>query len=159
MDDVDKEFIEMYQNIGTSMGFDDLMITLFAKIYIEPEEIAMEELAKKTGYSLASVSNKLKSLEAMGIIKRTKKPGSKKIFLYSEKSFVNVLKYHLVKKEENVIRIVKAKAPEIIKKCKNKAKSEKEKKKLKILEDYYGQIVKFERVISDIKNKIKKMDV
>lgn len=157
MDDIDKDFIEMYQDIGDSLGFDNLMITLFAKIYIEPEEIAMDELAKETGYSLASVSSKIKALESIGIVKRIKKPGSKKIFVYAEKSFVKIMKDQLVKKEQNCIRIVKEKAPDIIKKHKNKSKSEKEKKKLKILEDYLYQINKFEEVISDIRAQIEKI--
>jgi len=158
MDDIDKDFIEMYRGFGTAMGLDNLFITLFAKLYIEPEELAMDELAKETGYSLASVSNKIKMLEAMGIVKRTRKPGSKKIFLYAEKDFLKMTKNHLVKKEENCINFVKAKLPDIIKKYKNKVKTERAKGKLRILENYYNQILKFESLIANIRKEIEKLE-
>jgi len=158
MDEIDKDFIEMYQGFGTAMGLDNLFITLFAKLYIEPEELAMDELAKETGYSLASVSNKVKMLETMGIVKRTRKPGSKKIFLYAEKDFLKMTKNHIVKKEENCINLVKAKLPDIIKKYKNKVKTERAKGKLRILENYYNQILKFESLIANIRKEIEKLE-
>jgi len=158
MDEIDKDFIEMYQGFGTAMGLDNLFITLFAKLYIEPEELAMDELAKETGYSLASVSNKVKMLEAMGIVKKIRKPGSKKIFLYAEKDFLKMTKNHLVKEEENCINLVKAKLPDIIKKYKNKVKTERAKGKLRILENYYNQILKFESLIANIRKEIEKLE-
>ncbi len=158
MDELDKDFIEMYQGFGFT-GLDDLLLTIFAKLYIEPEEMAMDDLAKETGYSLASISNKVKVLESMGVIKRIRKPGSKKIFLYTEKDFVKIIKNNLMKKEEYCIKQVKEKVPDLIKKYKNKVRSDREKKKLKILDDYYNQILKFEKIIIIIRKEIEKIEV
>ena len=158
MDEIDKDFIDMYQGFGTAMGLDNLFVTLFAKLYIEPEAVAMEELAKETGYSLASICNKVKMLESMGIVKRTRKPGSKKIFLFTEKDFIKITKEHLMKKEEYCIKLVKERMPDLIRKYKGKLKSSKEKRKLKILEDYYNQIVKFEKLILNIKREIERIE-
>ena len=157
MDDIDKEFIELYQTIGSVSGLDNLFVTLFAKLYIEPEDMAMENIAKETGYSLASVSNKVKVLETMGIVKRIKKPGSKKIFLRIEKDMIKIFKEHLAKKEEKNIKLIKEKIPEIIKKYKHKVKTEKDKKKIKILENYYKQILKTEKIISHIRIEMEKI--
>jgi DNA-binding transcriptional regulator GbsR (MarR family) len=157
MDEIDKDFIEMYQSLGGAPGFDELLLTLFAKLYIEPEDMAMDDLAKETGYSLASICNKVKLLESMGVVKRMRKPGSKKIFLYTEKSFIDIVKDTLMKKEELNIKVVKEKVPVLINKYKKKARSDKDKRKLKILEDYYEQIIKFERLIKHIKEDIENM--
>lgn len=159
MDEIDKDFIEMYQGVSLMFGLDSTSIMIFAKLYIEPEDMAMEDLAKETGYSLASISNRIKMLEAMGFVKRNMKPGSKKIFLYTEKDFVKIIKEHLMKKEEQGIKVVKEKVPEIIKKYKDKVKSDREKKKLKILENYYIQISKFEKILRNTRNEFEKMEI
>ena len=93
----------------------------------------------------------------MGIVKRIKKPGSKKIFLRIEKDMIKIFKEHLAKKEEKNIKLIKEKIPEIIKKYKHKAKTEKDKKKIKILENYYKQILKTEKIISHIRIEMEKI--
>ena len=96
----------------------------------------MDELAKKTGYSLASVSNKVKMLESLGMVTRRTKPGSRKVFLYTEKNLLDIMKQQLIKKQEYAIKMAKGTAFSIIEKNKNKLKSEKQKRKLKIIENY-----------------------
>ena len=79
MTELEKKFIEFYQNIGRGYGLDSLFLTIFAKLYISPEETAMDDLVGETGYSLASISNKVKELENAGLVRKTKRPGRKKI--------------------------------------------------------------------------------
>lgn len=143
MEELEKRFIEYYQEIGRLLGFDSLLASIFGTLYLEPEPIAMDELAKKTGYSLASISNKVKFLESMAVIKRTRKPGSKKVFVYLEKDFAKLMKEGM-KKQEYMINTAKARIPELIKEFKPKAKTEKQKKKLKLLENYHKQILKMD---------------
>ena len=157
MDNINEDFIELYQTIGRSFGLDDVFNMIFAKLYIEPNEVAMDDLADETGYSLASICNKVKMLEAMGIIKKMRKPGSKKIFLYIEKDFSKLIKEHLVKKEEYCIKLIQEKVPDMINKYKNKAKSKRDIEKLKILENYYSQIIKFKKVIEHLRKDIENM--
>jgi DNA-binding transcriptional regulator GbsR (MarR family) len=158
MDEIDRDFIGLYQSLSGVFGFDSLLLTVFAKLYIEPAEIAMEDLAEETGYSLASISNKVKTLESMGVVKRTTRPGSKKVFLYTEKNYLKIMKEYMMKKEEQRLKLVKEKLPTLIRKYKN-PKSEREKKKLKILEDYHRQLLKFEKVISHVRKEIEKMEL
>ena len=78
MDELEKKFSGMYRKIGAMQGMDDLFSSIFSLLVLEPEDIAMDELAKKTGYSVASISNKVKILKVHGIVKKSRKPGSKK---------------------------------------------------------------------------------
>jgi DNA-binding transcriptional regulator GbsR (MarR family) len=155
--ETDKKFIELMQALGKSSGLDEISSTVFALLYIEPEEIAMEDIAKQTGYSLASISNKLKLLEQAGFARRIKKPGTKKIYLYMEKDYFSVLKKQLEAVKEARIRIVKEKMPLIISEYKSAVKSEKDKKKLRIIENYYSQIMKLEIIITDFAKQLDKM--
>ena len=149
MQELDNQIISLFQEMGHGQGMkDSLMMTLFAKIYLSPEPIAMDDLAKETGYSLASISNKVNMLAPIMHIKKTKKPGSKKIFLSIEKNILNIWKDAMTKKQEFVINNVKEKLPPILKEYKSKAKTDEEKNKIKIMENYYGQILKFETIIN-----------
>lgn len=159
MEELNKKIIELFQEMGRGQGLQDpLLMTLFARLYIEPEPVAMDELAKETGYSLASVSNKLKMLGLIMPVKRTKKPGSKKIFLYMEKDILRIWKDALLKQEEYVINMVKTKLPPIVKEYGEKASTSKDKKKLKILEGYYDQILKFGKVLKKIIKELEKIE-
>ncbi len=143
MSQIDQQFIEFYQNIGRSQGFNDsLLTTIMAMLFLEPKDVAMDDLAKKTGYSLASISNKVKMLEAIGFVKRKSKPGTRKVFLYAEKDFLKVFKQALVKKQENVINLAKTRLPEIVKQNKSG-----DKQKIKMIENYYNQMLKLEKAI------------
>ena len=159
MGEIDKKFIELYQEIGRSYGIGDpLLLIIFARLYIEPEPVAMDDLAEETGYSLASISNHVRMLGQLFPIKKSKKPGSKKIFLYIEKNIVNMFKEQLLRKEGSFFRIVKEKLPYIIGESKDKVKSDKEKQKLKILRDYYEQIMKCEPIMHEMIKKLEEIE-
>ncbi len=158
MEGFEKKIIELFYEMGKGQGMQDqLMMTLFAKLYIAPEPVAMDDLAKETGYSLASVSNKVKMFGPMWQVKRIRKPGSKKLFLYMEKDILKIWKDALIKKEEHVISRLKEKLPPIVKEYRGKVKSDIDKKKLKIIEEYYNQILKFEGVLKKIIKELEKV--
>ena len=157
LDEIDKEFIEFYQAASRVQGADASLGTILAVLYLEPEEISMEDLAKKTGYSLASISNKIKMFEPVGFVKRIRKPGTKKVYLRAEKNVLEILKKGFTMKHDLVINLAKDRIPKIISKYKDKKLSEEQKKKLKIIEEYYKQMLKFEELIHEMLKKIDEM--
>ncbi len=156
MDDIEKEFVEYYQKLGSIHNLDNLFTKIFAILFIEPKAVPMEELAKKTGYSLASISNKLKMLESMNFITRKTSPGTRKVYVYLEKDFSKIMKENL-KKHEAIIEISKKEIPKIIEKNKAKKLSNDAKKKLEIVENYYAQMLKFEKLVKKILSDIDKI--
>lgn len=157
MQNLDKEFIEIYKEIGRGQGIDESFLAIFARLYIEPEEIAMEDLAKETGYSLASVCNKIKMFGDILPLKKFRKPGSKKVYLYMEKDMMGMVKQALILKQEHCIRIIKERLPKILREYKTKVKSERDKQKLKILENYYSQMLKFEIILEKTAKELDKI--
>jgi len=147
MKELEKEFIDLFKTLFKSMGMPDQMVRIVAQLYIEPDAIPLDVLAKKTGYSLASISNTIKMLENAGMVKKTRRPGSKKIFVSMEKNLARLNISKLRAANEFFIRPAKQKLPEIIKKYKPKVKDEESKKKLQVMESYYKQIMKFEVLI------------
>ena len=83
MQNIDQEFVEFFSRLLRSIGLDDLSSKIVAILYIEDREISMEEIAKMTGYSLASISNKMKLLETLAMVQRINRPGTKSCLLYT----------------------------------------------------------------------------
>ena len=154
---IDQEFIELLKNLAKSEGMDDLTSIIIAKLFLEPNEVAMDDLAKETGYSLASISNKAKLFEQAGLFKKTTKPGTRKIFLYMEKD-VSRMTLGLFLKKLEVLSVVKAKLPDIMKRYKSQAKTEKEKQKFKIMEHYYSDVLKFDKLLQELLQKLTKLE-
>ena len=158
MKNTEKKIIELFQEMASGQGLNDsLLVTLFAKLYLEPEPVAMDDLAKETGYSLASVSNKIRVMEHIFQLKRVKKPGSKKIYLYMEKDIFRIWKEALIKKEEWVIKKVKNKLPPLIEEIRKKARTENDRKKMELLQAYYDKMLKFGSVLDKIINEFEKV--
>jgi DNA-binding transcriptional regulator GbsR (MarR family) len=117
----------------------------------------MEDIAKKTGYSLASISNTMKMLESIGFVERRRRPKSKKVYFYMGKNIIKWNINKMVYASENMIRPAKEKLPTIIKEYKGKAKSEKDKKKVQIVQNYLNQIFVFENIINKWRKDLEKL--
>ena len=147
MEELEKEFMEFFSRLFKYYGFNDLSAKVVGILYLEPKEVAMEDIAKKTGYSLASISNTMKILENIGLVQRIKKPGTKKVFFYMEKDLVklNIQKINMA--YEHLTKPMKKDLPQIINKYKHRVKDEKSRQKLQIIENYYTQVLQFERIL------------
>jgi DNA-binding transcriptional regulator GbsR (MarR family) len=147
-DNLDEEAMNFMTTLGRVYGFPDLQSKVIALLYLEPDEISMEDIAEKTGYSLASISNTMKMLEAFGTIARRRKPGTKKAYFYMEKNLakLNIMKFTAM--QNNFLGPAKEILPALIKKYKNRVKDEKSKRKIAIAENYYKQLLCFEGMIA-----------
>lgn len=133
------EFIELIAEINRLKGIDELTSKIIGILFIEPEEISLDELAKRTGYSLSAISTAMKLLVRSCLIKRSKKPKSKKVYFYIEKDMISLFMQTL-KIIENNTSMLKKRVPGIIERYKLE-KSEDSKAELKIIENYYDQVL------------------
>lgn len=157
-----EEFIELMTENCRTNGLDEVSCKIIALLYIEPNELSLEELAERTKYSLSAVCTAAKLIERMGLIKKIKKPKSKKVYFYMEKGMTMFSLNLIRRKYEGVIIPTKQKLPLIIKKYKN-GKSEKSKQELKIIKNYYKEVLAAEHImekliqmLEEIKIKLKK---
>lgn len=133
------EFIELIAEINRLKGIDELTSKIIGILFIEPEEISLDELAKRTGYSLSAISTAMKLLVRSSLIKRSKKPKSKKVYFYIKKDMISLFMQTL-KIIENNTSMLKKRVPGIIERYKLE-KSEDSKAELKIIENYYEQVL------------------
>ncbi|MBU2590369.1 MAG: hypothetical protein KKA65_00120 [Nanoarchaeota archaeon] len=117
MDNLEKDIVEYFKKIGAVQGMDELSSTIIGILYSAVKEITMEDIVRKTGYSLASISNKIKFLSDIGLITKKTKPGNKKIYLYMEKDFMKMIHSGLLIIEKK-LDITKKEIPLILEKHK-----------------------------------------
>lgn len=146
------EFIELIYEINKYRGLDDLTSKIIGILYAEPREVSLKELAKRTGYSISAVSTVMKMLSKSIIVKRFKKPKSRKIYFYMEKDVLPYLS-DFIKKNVDIIGIAKKRVPKIIDRYKKSKVSGKE---MKIIKNYYRQILVIDKIMRKLLESVKK---
>ncbi len=153
MHDFEREFIDFEAEVGKNAGMDPLASTIFMMLFLEPGELSMEELAERTGYSLASIHNKMKILERVGHVKKIRKPGTKKVFYYMEKdmmkNFFEIMENTYLTRVKPTIAFL----PELIGKYKNAKLTETEKQKMEIIKKYNSQLMKVEKMMEKFRKE------
>ena len=143
-----EEFIELMVEIQREKGLDELSSKLIGIMFIEPHDVTLEELSKRTGYSLSAVCTSMKFLEKLGLIKRFKKPGSRKLYFFMGKDMPSMLT-EMVKRFEKYTSTLKTRIPGIIE-AYRKEKSKSSREELKIVEKYYEQLILFDNMMKKL---------
>lgn len=140
------EFIELMVENTKTNGFDELTSKLIGILYVEPKRVCLDELSKRTGYSLSAVSTSLKFLENAQFVSRSKKPKSRKVFFTMEKNMITKFIQIQKRKQQGVILPTKQKLPKII----EELKKENNKDELKIAESYLQQVILLEEIMNNM---------
>lgn len=148
--ELDSEFLGFATNIGKAYGFDLLTSKIFAILYLEPEAVSMEELAEKTGYSLASVCNSMKSIGNTGFLKEIHTPKTKKLHFTVEKDFSRHIRAMIEMIRKTKITPAKEVLPGLIKKYKSGGFKEKQ----KIIENYYKHMLKMDKIVNYMESQL-----
>ncbi len=140
------EFIEHMVGCSKIHGFDDISSRIMAILYIEPKELSLEEISTKTKYSLSATSTAMKFMERMEMVKRIKKPHSKKAYFYMEKDTLKMFLDFLKKQQEKIVIPTIKKLPNIIETYEKETDNE-TKEELKIIKNYQKQTIAYEKII------------
>jgi len=144
---IDSEFEELCLKIGSAYGLDELSSKLFALLYLEPNELSLEELAEKSGYSLSTVSKGLSRFEHVSLFKKYRKPKSKKIYCALEKNFEKLTVSMMHRLVHEKIIPFKEKVPKLIEKYDTQNANDLTKQKILILKNALKQTKKCETAI------------
>ncbi|MFP4112600.1 MAG: GbsR/MarR family transcriptional regulator [Candidatus Woesearchaeota archaeon] len=135
MSPIEREFSETFARLGKQFGLNEIATKIAAIIYVTPGDIAMDDIAHKTGYSLASVSNALKFLGNMGIAEKIRKPGSSKIYVSMEKDIIAINIKKLNRIRDNLKTFLEEDTKKIISRYKE-SKDKETRQKLMIIKRY-----------------------
>ena len=79
--EIEKDIYSTFADIATSIGYSEIHGRVIAALLVSNKKLSLNELAKKTGYSLSTVSLSLDLLEVLGMIKKIKKAGDRKLYI------------------------------------------------------------------------------
>src|SRR3990172_5525951 len=90
--DIEKDIYSTFADIATAIGYSEIHGGVVGALLVSNGRLSLNELAKKTGYSLSTVSLSLDLLEFLGMIKKTKEDGDRKLYIELQGSLIEGLK-------------------------------------------------------------------
>ena len=78
--EVESRLYATFASVASSLGYSDVHGRIIASLLSSKKPLALQEIAKKTGYSMAAISLSLDLLEVLGIIRKMKNPNDRKLY-------------------------------------------------------------------------------
>ncbi|WP_440956165.1 GbsR/MarR family transcriptional regulator [Methanosarcina sp. Mfa9] len=144
-----EEFENLVYQGMKSYGLDELSSKLLAILHSEPDPLTLEELSTRTGYSFSAVSAAMKLLTGITLVEKTKKAGSKKLYFSVQKDMLTMIINAVKTKNEVFVGPALKDLPAIIERCKKNG-SEDSEEMLKIIEDYYQQMIALDLIFKNL---------
>lgn len=137
--EIEKKIFNTFAEVAKSIGFSPIHGNIIASLLVGGSSLSLQDIAKKTGYSISMVSLSLDLLEILGIIRKVKKPTDRKLYIELEGDLLESLKKILL------MRINKNISDSLLefehsKKRLEKLKGERKKEVLKAINTLEGQI-------------------
>ncbi len=154
MNDIEIQMVNVVAQTYRMYGLDELSASILSYLFLEPGELTMEELAKLTGYSLASICLKMKLLEDIWGVHRKKRTGSRKIYFSLNKDYLDGLEEILKKSFEKESLLVRQKMPGLLKEYEEQELTASQKQRLLIAQRYCKQVEDVKEIMELIYEEI-----
>jgi DNA-binding transcriptional regulator GbsR (MarR family) len=93
---IKEKIYSTFANTATSLGYSEIHGRIIACLLINEGPVSLSVVAKETGYSPSMISLSVDFLETVGMVKRVKKPGDRKLYLESSGSLLDGLRKALI---------------------------------------------------------------
>ncbi|MBI2173036.1 MAG: hypothetical protein HYT73_02370 [Candidatus Aenigmarchaeota archaeon] len=87
-----KSIYSTFSAVASTLGYSEVHGMIISSLLVENKPLCLDDIAKKTGYSLSSISISLDLLELVGIIRKMKNTGDRKIYVKLEGDLLESLK-------------------------------------------------------------------
>jgi len=105
MENVEERIFRTFASVASSLGYSDVHGRVLAVLLVADKPLSLQELSKKTGYSDSAISLSLDLLELVGIIKKRKNIGDRKLYVSLEGDLIEGLRRALMLKLQKEILI------------------------------------------------------
>jgi DNA-binding transcriptional regulator GbsR (MarR family) len=79
--EIEKKIFNTFGEVAKSIGFSPIHGNIIAALLVGGSSLSLQDIAKKTGYSVSMISLSLDLLEILGIIRKLKKPTDRKLYI------------------------------------------------------------------------------
>ena len=98
MENVEEKIFRTFASVASSLGYSDVHGRILAVLLVADKPLSLQELSKKTGYSDSAISLSLDLLELVGIIRKRKNVGDRKLYVILEGDLLEGLRRALMLK-------------------------------------------------------------
>jgi DNA-binding transcriptional regulator GbsR (MarR family) len=144
--DINKRIFATFRGVASSLGFSEVHGMIIGALLVENKPMSLQEIAKKTGYSLSSISISIDLLELVGIVRKIKNLGDRKIYVKMEGDLIESLKKAFVLKMQKEIFLTKME----LERFRNAAKNESSKRTIGILQKEVNRLQKYIEKLSEV---------
>jgi DNA-binding transcriptional regulator GbsR (MarR family) len=81
IEDIEKDIYSSFATLASTIGYSEIHGRTIAALMVSGKKLSLQELAKKTGYSISTLSLSLDLLEFFGMIKKMKNAGDRKLYV------------------------------------------------------------------------------
>lgn len=96
--EIETEIINSFAEASSFLGYSEVHSKIIAALLVSGKDISLETLAKRTSYSTSMISLSLDLLEVLGIIKKLKKQGDRKLYVELQGDLLPTLKTAVILK-------------------------------------------------------------
>jgi len=89
---------DLFSRVARSLGYSSVHGKIIGVLLLEGREMSLQELARATGYSPASISLSLDLLEVLGLVKKVRRSGDRKLYVKLEGDVLDVLRHAILAK-------------------------------------------------------------
>ena len=101
--EIKKSIYSAFSEIASAIGYSDIHGRIIAALLVSNKKLSLEEVAKETGYSISTISLSLDFLEFLGMIKKVKEAGDRKLYIELHGSLLESLKKAFILKIQKSI--------------------------------------------------------
>jgi len=150
---IKERIYSIFADLANCLGYSDVYGRVIACLLIHNNPVSLSEVARETNYSPSMVSLSIDFLESIGMVKKVKKPGDRKLYLQATGNLLDAVKKIIIDKVEKKVNETLEEFSECRKELK-KLKGEESKRLLKainVLEKEIRRMEKYIRILSRVK--------
>ncbi|MFH0836581.1 MAG: hypothetical protein V1870_00465 [Candidatus Aenigmatarchaeota archaeon] len=102
---IEDKIYSTFASIASSIGYSEVHGKIIAALLVSNRPLSLNEIAKKTQYSLAAISISLDLLEIVGMVKKIKNPRDRKVYARLEGDIIGGLKNAMLFKIQKEIYV------------------------------------------------------
>lgn len=103
INEIKKDIYSTFSEIASSIGYSEIHGRIIAALLVSDRKLSLPDLAKETGYSISTISLSLDLLEFLGMIKKIKKAGDRKLYVELQGDLLEGLKRAFILKLQKSI--------------------------------------------------------
>jgi DNA-binding transcriptional regulator GbsR (MarR family) len=142
--EIEERVYSMFSSIAKTMGYSEVHAKTISILLIENKALSLQELSKRTGYSLASLSISLDLLELLGIIKKIKNSGDRRLYVKLDGDILEGLRGAMLIKLQRDIKAAINEFDKYKKDKKTKKIASSLEKEIRRLEEYINKLAAVE---------------